>query len=146
VLFRDPTLLRLERLFGRYTDQHASRNDDQEVNEMARVERMPDYLTTLPEVILPFPGARGWLIQGDKTQVVFVEFSASHEIPEHTHAEQWEFVISGRVKVRMQGESREYGPGDNFFLPAGVPHGGSIQAGYRALIVLNEADKYKRKG
>jgi quercetin dioxygenase-like cupin family protein len=46
----------------------------------------------------------------------------------------------------MQGESREYGPGDNFFLPAGVPHGGSIQAGYRALIVLNEADKYKRKG
>jgi hypothetical protein len=47
--------------------------------------------------------------------------------------------------VRMQCESREYGPGDNFFLPAGVPHGGSIQAGYRALIVLNEADKYKRK-
>ena len=82
---------------------------------MLQVEKFPDFLSALPEVDLPFPGARGWLIQGEKTQVVFAEFGADLEVPEHAHAEQWEFVVSGRVELRMQGETREYGTGDNFF-------------------------------
>lgn len=112
---------------------------------MPQVKRFPDFLTFLPEVDLPFAGARGWLIQGDKVQVVFIEFSAPLEVPEHAHAEQWEFVVSGQVELRMQGGSRKYGAGDNFFIPAAVPHAATVQAGYRAIIVFNEPDRYKRK-
>ena len=113
---------------------------------MPRIETFPDFLTALPEVDLPFPGARGWLIQGEGTQVVFAEFSSPLEVPEHAHAEQLEIVITGRVELRMQGESREYQAGESFFIPAGVPHAATVQAGYRAIIVFNEPDRYKRKG
>jgi len=113
---------------------------------MQQVERFPEFLKALPEVDLPFPGARGWLIQGDKTQVVFAEFSDTLEVPEHAHAEQWEFVVSGRVELRIQGEIREYGAGENFFIPGGIPHGATVQAGYRAMIVFNEAGRYTPKG
>ena len=113
---------------------------------MPQVERFPDFLSTLPEVDLPFPGARGWMIQGDRMQVVFAEFSADLEVPEHAHAEQWEFVVSGRAELRMQGETREYTTGQNFYIPAGVPHGATVHAGYRAMIVFNEPDRYTRKG
>ena len=112
---------------------------------MQLVERFPDFLTTLPEIALPFPGARGWMIQGGDVQVVFIEFSAPLEIPEHAHAEQWELVVSGRMELRMQGESREYRAGDNFFIPAGVPHAATVQAVYQAMIVFNEPNTYKRK-
>jgi quercetin dioxygenase-like cupin family protein len=113
---------------------------------MQQVEKFPDFLRALPEVDLPFPGARGWLIQSDKTQVVFIEFSAPLEVPEHAHAEQWESVVSGRMELRMQGGSRDYGVGESFFIPAGVPHAATVQAGYRAIIVFNEPGRYKRKG
>ena len=113
---------------------------------MPQFEEFPDFLKTLPEVDLPFPGARGWLIQGNATQVVFAEFSDSLDVPEHAHAEQWEFVVSGRVELRIQGETREYGAGDNFFIPGGIPHGATVQAGYRAMIVFNEPGRYMQKG
>jgi quercetin dioxygenase-like cupin family protein len=112
---------------------------------MPQIERFPDFLTTLPEIELPFPGARGWLIQGDKMQIVFIEFSDTIEVPEHAHAEQWEFVVSGRMELRREGTSREHGAGDNFFIPFGVPHSATVQAGYRAIIVFNEPGRYKRK-
>jgi quercetin dioxygenase-like cupin family protein len=105
----------------------------------------PDFVTALPKVDLPFPGVEGWMIQGNAAQVVFVEFSRPVEVPEHAHAEQWELIISGRMELRIQGESYAYGPGDRFFIPAGVPHEATVQAGYRAVIVFNEAGRYKRK-
>ena len=113
---------------------------------MPRMERFPEFVTSLPEVDLPFPGARGWLIQGDTAQVVFAEFTSPLEVPEHAHADQWEFVVSGRMELRMQGETRQYGPGDDFFIPAGVPHAATVQPGYRAVITFNEPGRYRLKG
>ena len=35
------------------------------------------------------------------------------------------------------------GPAETFFVPAGTPHAASVRAGYRAVIVFNEPDRYQ---
>ena len=109
---------------------------------MTRYEQIPDFLQSLPEIDIPIPGTRGWLLQGTGQQVVFVEFAETVEVPEHSHDEQWEFAVAGEVELRMAGETTIYRAGDNFFVPAGEPHGATVRAGYKALIVFNSPDRY----
>lgn len=112
---------------------------------MKKIEKFPEFVRAFPAIDLPVPGARGWMLRGDGRQVVFAEFDETVEVPEHAHAEQWEFPLAGKVILRMKGESIEYLPGENFFIPAGVPHGATVHAGYRAMILFNEGDRYKPK-
>jgi quercetin dioxygenase-like cupin family protein len=99
----------------------------------------------MTEADLPFPTATGWLVQGDREQVAFIEFSVATDVPEHSHEEQWEFVIAGRVVLHLGGADHKYRPGDNFFIPAGSPHSAKVGAGYRAMIVFNAPDRYRAK-
>ncbi len=109
-------------------------------------EDFPDFVKALPEIEIPYPGCRGYLIQGTDQQVVFVGFERTTAVPEHSHAEQWELVVAGEVALEAGGRSRTYRAGDRFFIPAGVPHAAVVSAGYRALMVFNSRDRYKRKG
>jgi quercetin dioxygenase-like cupin family protein len=108
-------------------------------------EGIPAFLRTLPAVDVPFRGARGWLLQGAGQQVVFLEFGEAVEVPEHSHAEQWEIALAGSVVLHMDGKSVRYGPGESFFIPAGTPHAASVEAGYQAMILFNQADRYRPK-
>ena len=110
---------------------------------MASYDRIPDFLKDCPEIDLPIAGARGWLVQGRQQQVVFVEFDETVEVPEHAHAQQWEFALAGQVELHRLGASEVYTAGDNFFVPADQPHGATVQAGYRAMIVFNSPDRYR---
>jgi quercetin dioxygenase-like cupin family protein len=112
---------------------------------MPRVELIPEFLKGLPEIDLPIAGARGWLLQGDEQQVTFVEFDETIDVPEHQHAEQWELAIAGKVEMRLGGKTTIYTAGDSFVVPAGVPHGATVHAGYRALMVFNAPDRYRAK-
>lgn len=112
---------------------------------MKGIDTFPDFIKALPEVDLPFPGARGWMIQGDEQQVVFLEFEKDLDLPEHSHAEQWEFAVAGSVVLHREGAAKRHEAGDNFFIPAGVPHSGDITAGYKAMLVFNSRDRYKPK-
>ena len=112
---------------------------------MPRYEDIPEFLRALPAVDVPIPGVTGTLLQGEGQQVVFVEFAETVEVPEHSHQEQWEFAVAGRVELHMGGETTMYGAGDNFFIPAGEPHGATVHAGYKALIVFNAPDRYLPK-
>ena len=105
----------------------------------------PDFIEALPEVDLPFPGARGWLIQSENQQIVFAAFDEKTEVPEHSHAEQWEFVLAGKVDLSIGGTMKTYDAGDNFYIPSGVPHAGMVHAGYKAMIVFNAPNRYKVK-
>lgn len=111
----------------------------------SRVEMFPEFIEALPEVDLPFAGASGWLVQAEGRQVIFAAFDDSVEVPEHSHAEQWEFVLAGSVDLAIDGNMQTYSAGDNFYIPAGVPHAGTVHAGYKAMIVFNESDRYKPK-
>jgi quercetin dioxygenase-like cupin family protein len=53
--------------------------------------------------------------------------------------------LSGNVVLHREGRSEEHGPGQSFLIPAGVPHAATVRAGYRALIVFNERDRYRAK-
>jgi quercetin dioxygenase-like cupin family protein len=112
---------------------------------MAPIEEFPAFVRALPEIDLPFPGGRGWLLQGQGHQVAFMEFDEGLEVPEHSHEEQWEFPVAGKVVLHMKGDSREFLPGEDFFIPAGVPHGATVHAGYKAIIFFNSKDRYKTK-
>lgn len=112
---------------------------------MPRYEKIPDFIRSWTEMEIPFGGAAGWMVRGEKQQVVFVEFGERLEVPEHSHEEQWEFALAGEVELHMDGRTRVFGPGDNFFIPAGRPHGATVHAGYKAMIVFNERDRYKAK-
>jgi quercetin dioxygenase-like cupin family protein len=109
------------------------------------VDRFPDFVRALPELALPFQGARGWLLQGTGQQLAFIEFGETIEVPEHTHAEQWEFALAGKVELRAEGLTGEYRAGSHFFLPAGLPHAATVHAGYKAMIVFNAPDRYAAK-
>jgi quercetin dioxygenase-like cupin family protein len=74
-----------------------------------------------------------------------MEFGESVDVPEHSHQEQWEFVLAGRVVLRVGGEEREHQAGDHFFIPAGEPHSARIEAGYKAVIFFNEPARYREK-
>jgi quercetin dioxygenase-like cupin family protein len=112
---------------------------------MKQVTSFPDFIETLPEIDVPFAGARGWLLQGEGQQVAFIEFSETLDVPEHSHEEQWEFTIAGSAVLHMQGESAEYTAGENFYIPAGVPHSARVQAGYKAVILFNAPQRYRAR-
>lgn len=109
-------------------------------------EKIPEFVKALPEIELPMAGARGWLVQGQGQQVVFIEFDQTVEVPEHTHDDQWEFALAGRVELHRDGGTELYERGHNFFVPAGQPHSATVHAGYRAMIVFNSPDRYKPRG
>ncbi len=112
---------------------------------MDKLNTFPDFVTALPEIELPIDGARGWLMQAAGQQAVFAEFDRETVVPEHAHDEQWEFPIAGHVTLRCQGEEKVYRPGDNFYIPAGVPHSATVSDGYRAFMFFNSPDRYKPK-
>jgi quercetin dioxygenase-like cupin family protein len=112
---------------------------------MPEMKDFPEFIRALPEVKLPYPGCRGWLIQGLGQQVIFIGFDRTTEVPEHSHAEQWEFVLAGEVAVHREGASSTYHVGDHFFIPAGIRHAAVVAAGYRALMIFNSSNRYEKK-
>ena len=108
--------------------------------------QLPAFVKKNPEIEIPLPGVRGWLLQGTDQQAVFVEFPETVEVPEHAHSDQWEIVVAGRVELHRAGGSEVFTAGDNFFVPAGQPHAATVHAGYKALIVFDEPDRYRPRG
>ena len=60
----------------------------------------PGFIKRLPEADLPFDGLRGWLLQSDSGQVLFNESDVEMTVPEHSHCNQWGFVIDGKIVVQ----------------------------------------------
>ncbi|MFC1575628.1 cupin domain-containing protein [Gemmatimonadota bacterium] len=109
---------------------------------MEGIDQFPAFVTQFPKAALPFENARGWFLQGDGSQVAFMEFKEEADVPEHSHREQWELVLAGSVRLTVEGVEKEYQAGDNFFIPAGALHSARVTAGYRAVILFNEPDRY----
>jgi quercetin dioxygenase-like cupin family protein len=71
------------------------------------------------------PGlVRRTLAEGESMLVCEFTFAAGVQVPNHTHPhEQVGYVVSGRVRMTIDGESTELGPGDSYRAPSNVPHG-----------------------
>jgi mannose-6-phosphate isomerase-like protein (cupin superfamily) len=105
----------------------------------------PAPIRNLPEADIPLDGIRAYLSQGQDHQLIFMQFEKDVDLPEHAHAAQVGFVISGRIELTIDGVKREYSKGDVYYIPQNVKHSGKIYAGYADITFFNEPDRYKKK-
>ena len=105
----------------------------------------PELIESLPDIDLDLAGVRGKLLQGVDRQVVFFEIEPIGEIPMHRHGAQWGIVVEGEMELTIGGVTRRYGPGDSYFIPAGVEHGAKFLSRVRAIDVFADADRYQAK-
>ena len=62
-------------------------------------------LSQLPEAKVAFEGARAWIMQSESNQLVFFEFEAGMNLPDHNHTyPQWGMVMEGEMELRLDGK------------------------------------------
>ncbi len=105
----------------------------------------PEPIRNLPEADIPLDGIRSYLSQAKDHQLIFMQFEKDVDLPEHFHAAQVGFVLSGRIDLTIDGVKREYSKGDIYFIPENVKHSGKIYAGYADITFFNEPNRYKVK-
>lgn len=105
----------------------------------------PDLIRTLPEADIPLDGVHGWISQARDHQIVFLDIDPIGEVPPHSHGEQWGIVVEGEMELTIGGETRRYGPGDSYHIPAGVVHGARFLSHFRAIDFFADAERYKPK-
>ena len=105
----------------------------------------PNLITTFPKASIPFSDVNIYIPQQKENQIVFMEFTEDTDLPEHSHKEQWEYVLNGSAEVWIDGVHHLFQKGDQFFIPAGVKHYAKILAGYASIAFFNEKDRYNKK-
>lgn len=102
----------------------------------------PDSITSLPVADIPFEGVTGYLSQAEDHQIVFFDIEPIGEIPPHSHGEQWGIVVEGEMELTIGDETRRYGPGDSYIIPAGVVHSATFSSRVRVIDVFADRDRY----
>ncbi|HNX97506.1 MAG TPA: cupin domain-containing protein [Candidatus Aminicenantes bacterium] len=105
----------------------------------------PPPVEALPLADIPLPGLTAYLAQGAGHQILFMEFAADAELPEHSHAGQWGIVLEGEIELTVAGVPATYRKGDRYFIPAGTPHSALIHAGYADITFFDQQDRYRTK-
>ena len=105
----------------------------------------PQPILNLSKVNIQFDGVKGYIVQGEKEQVVFMEFEKDVDVPEHSHESQWEIVLEGKVDYYEDGIKHTYKKGDRFFVQKGKKHYAKVYAGYTCIMFFNQKDRYQNK-
>jgi quercetin dioxygenase-like cupin family protein len=75
-------------------------------------------------------------IHGERITLGVVELDANALVPEHSHEnEQLGIVLAGSMTFRVGDESREFGPGGTWRIPANVPH--EVTTGPEGAVVID---------
>lgn len=71
------------------------------------------------------PGlVRRTLADSESMMLCEFTFDAGVEVPNHSHPhEQVGYVVSGQLRMTVDGQSHDLGPGDSYHAPSNVPHG-----------------------
>lgn len=100
--------------------------------------RWPDFVTRLPRAEVPVPGLDARVVDDGDHQVALFDFAEAGTVPEHTHADKWGVVVTGQMVLTVDGTTSIVGPGDTYFVSAGVPHGANVEAGSRIIEIFAE--------
>jgi quercetin dioxygenase-like cupin family protein len=108
---------------------------------------LPEIVTRLPEVDFPFPSTtvKSSALKSDRGLLVFFQVLKDVEVPAHSHKAQWGTVLDGQIELTIGDETRTYGPGDSYNIPAGVVHSGRLPAGAKVIDFFEEPDRYRLK-
>ncbi len=109
---------------------------------MSKDDFFPEIISSLPQADIPIDGITPYLLQGSNQQVVFMSFDRDVSVPEHSHEAQWGVVLDGESELTIDGKKHVLRKGDTYYIPKGVPHSGSLKAGYKDLTVFNQKDRY----
>lgn len=101
----------------------------------------PDFIRACPAPDSPV-AMRAHIVPNDYMLPMFYEIDDEVHIPEHAHGAQWGVVLEGSMEMTIAGETRTYGRGDTYLVPAGVPHIAVIHAGYKGIDVFADPDRY----
>ncbi len=83
--------------------------------------------TAAAEHIPKFKAWHAVLATGKHQELNWVKFDPGSVYPVHSHPyEQTSVVIQGRMRLKVGNEVREIGPGDMWFVPPEMPHGGEV--------------------
>lgn len=107
----------------------------------------PDFIEALPALDVPFSSdaITTSAVRSDQALVVFFQVHKDLELPEHHHGAQWGTLIRGSLELTVSGETRTYGPGESWDIPAGAPHSAKLKAGSCIMDVFEEPDRYPIK-
>ena len=84
------------------------------------------------------PGYHGKMVHGKKMSLAFWEVEAGAEVPAHSHEhEQIMHVLEGRFSFTLDGNTREYGPGDVVLIPSHAEHQGKALTNCRLIDVFS---------
>ncbi len=87
-----------------------------------------EVIDKLPEADISFNGVSGKILQGENSQLVFMEIEPIGEVPPHSHGAQWGVVIDGEMELTIGGETKTYRKGDHYFIPSGVIHSATFNS------------------
>ncbi len=105
----------------------------------------PDVFLKLPEADVPFRAVKVRLLRGPTASAIFWEASEDTSVPEHIHGGQWGVVLEGEIELTTNGKARRCRRGDEYFIPAGVPHAARLKAGARVIDFFDDPDRYRAK-
>jgi quercetin dioxygenase-like cupin family protein len=108
-------------------------------------EVFPEFVRDLPEVNIPIPGLKAYLLQGPDHQMLFMEFHEDVEVPPHAHEAQWGVVLQGQIELEIDGVARTYRKGGRMVVPRKARHSAKVHAGYADITFFDQKDRYRPK-
>ncbi len=88
----------------------------------------PEWFKSFVQVNL-WPGLDASLLTSQGGQAGFMLASEELEVPEHAHQGQWGIVVEGVVELTIGRVLHVLRKGDNYYIPAGVPHSAKLHKG-----------------
>ena len=81
-------------------------------------------------------GIEAQIVSGQHMHMIRTVYppGAIYDMHEHPH-EQFSLLLSGRLQLTVGDETREIGPGDGWYAPGGVPHGGVVLGDEEAVFI-----------
>ena len=115
----------------------------------ARVQKItgyPEVITRLPEAELQVEGAKAWILQAERSQLVFFQFPPGKCLPSHSHTyDQWGLVIDGEMELTVAGKPRIFKKGDEYLVPARSVHSAKFLRRTRVMDYFSEKNRYNPK-
>lgn len=107
------------------------------------MNQFPEVFRKLPEADVAFAGVNVRLLQGPTACAIFLEAKEDTAVPEHSHGAQWGMVVDGEIQLTIGGEARARRKGDEYFIPAGVPHAALLKKGARVIDFFDDPNRYR---
>jgi len=114
--------------------------------KIKQTQGFPKVITNLSEADIQINGMKGWILQGEKQQLIFFEMEPIARVPEHSHNyPQWGMVIQGKMKLTINDKTRLYEKGDEYLIPAQAKHYAKFPTKARVIDFFQEKTRYKTK-